>query len=322
MEGDEEYAIEARGLVKRFNGFTAVNDLDLLVERGKFMGLLGPNGAGKSTTLKMITGLISVSEGSIKIFGTDIKEHRESLSRVGCVIETPEFYMSFTPAEALQYVGRIRGMSEREIAIRSRDVLENVRMWDWRDKRISTFSKGMRQRVILAQSMLSNPDMLVLDEPTSGLDPRGMIEMRGVLLDLKRNDTTMLISTHMLKEVSEMCDSVTIIDKGVTKASGDVNSILNKYLADSLRKTEIILKTVKPMPSVFIKDLSATEGASDVVRYGDYEVRFKFEGDEDARASIIDLVDDCELRLKSMEEHGMDLEKLYMELTKDGGSIK
>ena len=148
-----DFAIEAENLTKRYGNFTAVNDLELKVKHGEFMGLLGPNGSGKSTTLKMITGLIWPTSGTVKIFGTDISEHREALSRVGCVIETPEFYMSFTPSEALQYVGRLYGLDEREIAIRSRDVLEDVKMWEWRNKPIQKFSKGMRQRTVLAQAM-------------------------------------------------------------------------------------------------------------------------------------------------------------------------
>ena len=316
------YAIEAVGLVKRFGNFTAVNDLNFRVEKGKYMGLLGPNGAGKSTTLKMVTGLLDITEGSVKIFGSDIGSHRESLSKVGCVIETPEFYPSFTPSEALQYVGRLRGLSEREIAIRGRNVLENVRMWEWRNKEIGTFSKGMRQRVILAQSMLSNPEMLILDEPTSGLDPRGMIEMRSVLMDLKKHHMAMLISTHMLKEVSEMCDSVTMIDKGTTKATGDVNDMLRNFLSDSDNKTEIVIRTVRPITDVFLKDLSAMDDVDDVARYGDYETRFNFKGNNEQQSEIVNLVQDSGLKLLSLEEHGVDLEKLYMELTQDGGSIK
>ena len=152
-----DYALEAESLTKIYGDFTAVNNLDLKVRQGEFMGLLGPNGSGKSTSLKMISGLIWPTSGSVKIFGIDISNHREALSRVGCVIETPEFYMSFTPSEALQYVGRLYGLDEREIAIRSRDVLEEVKIWEWRDKPIQKFSKGMRQRTVLAISLSSSP---------------------------------------------------------------------------------------------------------------------------------------------------------------------
>ena len=164
-----------------YGGFAAISNVNLTVRKGEFMGLLGPNGAGKSTTLKAITGLLMPTSGSVRIAGIDIHDHRRAMEHVGCVIETPEPYPGFTPAEIMEYVGRLYGLDSREIEIRARDVLETMRMWEWRDKKIGEFSKGMRQRVVLAQALLPNPDTIILDEPTSGLDPRGMIEIRQTL---------------------------------------------------------------------------------------------------------------------------------------------
>ena len=313
-----EYALEAEGLTKIYGDFTAVNHLDLRVRQGEFMGLLGPNGSGKSTSLKMISGLIWPTSGSVRIFGTDISHHREALSRVGCVIETPEFYMSFTPSEALQYVGRLYGLDEREIAIRSRDVLEEVKMWEWRDKPIQTFSKGMRQRTVLAQAMLPNPDLLILDEPTSGLDPRGMIEMRAVLSDLKKRDMSMLISTHMLKEVSEMCDSVTLIRHGNLIASGDVNGLMMDYAEQSKKRIELVIRTMSPVPPEVVHDLEGMSGVAEVQPMGDYEIRIAFSGNAEDQAAIVDMMHEAGVRMIAMNEKGMDIEKLYMELTKGG----
>ena len=313
-----ELAIEAENLTKRYGDFVAVNDLELRVRHGEFMGLLGPNGSGKSTTLKMITGLIWPTSGTVRIFGTDVSQHREALSRVGCVIETPEFYMSFTPSEALQYVGRLYGLSEREIAIRSRDVLEDVKMWEWRDKPIQKFSKGMRQRTVLAQAMLPNPDLLILDEPTSGLDPRGMIEMRSVLSELKKRDMSMLISTHMLKEVSEMCDSVTMIRNGNLIASGDVNELIMRYAEQSKKRIEISIRTMNPIADSVLKDISSCQGVYDIQPMGDYEVRIQFSGSLEDQSAIVDLIQAAGLKMVAMNEKGMDIERLYMELTKGG----
>lgn len=319
---DEEYVIEVSGLTKRFGSFTAVRDLDIKVKKGEFMGLLGPNGSGKSTALKMMTGLIWPTSGKVLINGQDIADHREALSKVGCVIETPEFYLSFTPSEALQYVGRIYGLSEREIAIRARDTLEEVRMWEWRDKPINKFSKGMRQRTMLAQSMLSNPDILMLDEPTSGLDPRGMIEMRAVLSELKKRVTSMLISTHMLKEVSEMCESVTMIREGRTIASGDVNALIREYVDRSKGRVELSIRTAEPVTNALYTDITACTGAMDVSRMGDYEIRVSFRGSNDDQAEIVNMVQRHGLRLVAMNEKGLDLEKLYMELTEGKVNVK
>lgn len=166
-------AIEAVGLTKAYGSFLAISNVNLTVRKGEFMGLLGPNGAGKSTTLKAITGLLTPTSGSVRIDGVDIRDHRHAMEHVGCVIETPEPYPNFTPAEIMEYIGRIYGLDSRETAIRARDALESVKMWDWRNKRIGGFSKGMRQRVVLAQALLPNPQTIILDEPTSGLHPRG-----------------------------------------------------------------------------------------------------------------------------------------------------
>ena len=225
-------AIEAVGLTKMYGGFAAISDVNLKVRRGEFMGLLGPNGAGKSTTLKAITGLLTPTSGTVRIDGIDIKDHRHAMEHVGCVIETPEPYPGFTPAEILQYVGRIYGLDSREIEIRSRDVLEIMRMWEWRDKKVGEFSKGMRQRVVLAQALLANPQTIILDEPTSGLDPRGMIEIRQTLAELKSKNRSLLISTHILSEVSEICGSVTMIRDGRVIASGDVSRLIHGVGAD------------------------------------------------------------------------------------------
>lgn len=218
--------------MKQYGSFTAVSDINLDIAQGEFMGLLGPNGAGKSTTLKAITGLLKPTSGEIRIQGIDIKDHRHAMEHVGCVIETPEAYPAYTPAELLEHVGRMYGLNKDEIRIRSRDVLEEMKMWDWRYKKIGEFSKGMRQRCILAQALLPNPQVIILDEPTSGLDPRGMIEVRAVLSELKKRDRSLLISTHILKEVSEICGSVTMIRDGQAVLAGDVTELLNRTAAD------------------------------------------------------------------------------------------
>ncbi|MBR4697430.1 MAG: ABC transporter ATP-binding protein, partial [Candidatus Methanomethylophilaceae archaeon] len=134
------YAIEAEHLTKVYGDFTAISDINIQVKNGDFMGLVGPNGAGKSTTLKAITGLLKPTSGTIRISGIDLKDHRHAMENVGCVIETPEPYPGFTPAEIMEYIGKIYGMDKREIVIRSRDVLESVKMWEWRNKSIGGFS--------------------------------------------------------------------------------------------------------------------------------------------------------------------------------------
>lgn len=306
--------LEVQNLTKRYGSFIAVDNLSMTVKRGEFMGLLGPNGAGKSTTLKSITGLVTPTEGTILVNGVDATKHKAAMRHVGCVIETPESYPNFTPAEMLDYVGRVHGLSRAEIRIRARDVLEEVRMWKWRDKPVGQFSKGMRQRVSLAAAMLPNPELIILDEPTSGLDPRGMIEIRQTLNDLKRRDLSLLISTHILKEVSEMCTSMTMINHGKTVISGDVNTLIHNMAMDT-RGVDIELKTLTRMGNEFMYDVEHMQGVSSLERTGERSVKFKFIGTDEQQADIVDMVYRHNLRLLSMNETGADLESLYMQLT-------
>ena len=308
--------IDIRHLTKRYGDFTAVDDLSLSVRKGEFLGILGPNGAGKSTTLKSITGMLTPTSGEIFVNGIDARKHREAMCHVGCVIETPQCYPNFSPAEMLDYVGRMHGLPRDEIAIRARDVLEELRMWPWRGKHIGGFSKGMKQRVALAAALLPNPEIIILDEPTSGLDPRGMIEIRQILNGLKQRGLSLMISTHILKEVSEMCTSVTMINHGKHVISGDVNSLIHN-LARNENNVTIEIKTIKSMTPEFYTDLDAMEGVSEVERTGEKSAKFKFNGNDEQQSNIVDLVYNHKLRMLSMNESGADLESLYMKLTEE-----
>lgn len=307
-----ELDIEVVDLVKTYGNFTAVSGLNLKVAKGEYMGLLGPNGAGKSTTLKAVTGLLNPTSGSVRIQGIDIKDHRHALEHVGCVIETPEPYPEFTPADLLQHVGRIYGLDRSEISIRSRDVLEETKLWDWRYKKIGGFSKGMRQRVVLAQALLSNPEIIILDEPTSGLDPRGMIEIREILKGLKKKDRSLLISTHILSEVSELCGSVTMIRDGTAILSGDVSELLNNM--SSAATLEI--KFMKDVDETFVKNMSGCQGVVSCESVGDHVLKLQFNGSPEDQMHLVDMAFHSDLGLLSFNEKGKGLESLYMELTK------
>ena len=307
-------AIEAVGLTKMYGGFAAISDVNLTVRRGEFMGLLGPNGAGKSTTLKAITGLLMPTSGTVRIAGIDIKDHRHAMEHVGCVIETPEPYPGFTPAEVLQYVGRIYGLDRREIEIRSRDVLETMRMWEWRNKKVGEFSKGMRQRIVLAQALLPNPDTIILDEPTSGLDPRGMIEIRQTLAEMKHRDVSLLISTHILSEVSEICGSVTMIRDGRVIASGDVSRLIRGSGVENAVTLEI--RTLKPFTPQVVSDLEHCQGVTSSERMGDYMLKLEFSGSSEDQAHVNEVAFRSGLGILALNEKGANLEDLYMELTK------
>ena len=210
-----ELSIETQQLTKNFGSFTAVNNLTLNVRGTKCVGFLGPNGAGKTTTLKILTAMVHPSSGRALINGIDVQVHkRRALFPCGVLIESPEIYPALTPREALSYLAELRGIPSSEIPGRIRTVLDQVRMADWVDKRTGKFSKGMKQRVNIAASLLSDPDILMLDEPTTGLDPRGMAEVRDIILDLKKQQKLIFMSSHLLGEVADICDEVAMIDQG------------------------------------------------------------------------------------------------------------
>ena len=169
-------------LTKTYGKFVAVDDLTFSVKKNSFTGMLGPNGAGKSTTLKILSNLTRATSGSVYLDGYDVELHpKNALKNVGTVVETPEFYTYLTPRETFRYIGKILGMSNESIATETDEILEKIKMSEWADKKLGTFSKGMRQRVALGQSLINSPSIIILDEPTSGLDPRGMAEIREIL---------------------------------------------------------------------------------------------------------------------------------------------
>jgi ABC-2 type transport system ATP-binding protein len=237
-------SIVLEGLTKYYNGFLALDNLSLRVKRNEDVALLGPNGAGKTTTLKILCGLLRPSSGAAYIEGINVLEERErAISKVGAILETPEFYPFLTPDETLRYLGRLRGMSGRELGDRIGEVLRLVRLEKWINVKVGKFSRGMKQRLALAQAMLHDPPILVLDEPSLGLDPRGMVEIRDILKEARKKKTVFFAS-HLLTEVAQICRKVAIIDRGKLRAYDDIARLRRKYRSFErayLRLTEAVI---------------------------------------------------------------------------------
>ena len=222
-------SIEAANLSKRYGSFVALSGLNLKLEGSKCVGFLGPNGAGKTTTLKMFTDLIRPSSGKALINGVNVHtEKKKALDSVGSLIETPEIYPSLTPREALMMIAEIRGVPRTERGKRIEEAVSEVRMEEWMDKRVGKFSKGMKQRICIASALLSDPTILLLDEPSNGLDPRGMSEVRDIVKSLKSKDRLIFMSSHILSEVSEVCDEVAMIDHGKLVVYDTISNVSNK----------------------------------------------------------------------------------------------
>ena len=207
--------IEVEHLTKYYGTIPVVRDVTFNVERGEILGFLGPNGAGKTTTMRMITGYLPPTTGTIRVAGFDVSEKSlEARQHLGYLPETVPLYTEFTPLEYLDFRGRLTGLHNTpERRARIFEVMDQLNLTDVANKQIGNLSRGYRQRVGLAQAMLHNPDVLILDEPTVGLDPVQITEVRDLIKELGR-DHTVILSTHLLPEVSMVCNRVIIINRG------------------------------------------------------------------------------------------------------------
>jgi ABC-2 type transport system ATP-binding protein len=306
-------AIKTEGLTKHFNGFQALDHLKLSVGSGRIVGFLGPNGAGKTTTIKILTGLLRPSEGQAYIWGVDVvEEPQEAMKRVGAVVETAELYPELTPREILTYVGRLRDMSPDEIRDRSKVVLDEVKMTDWADQRTGKFSKGMKQRVGIAQALLNEPDLLILDEPTGGLDPRGMTEVRDVIKALGKGGTTVFMSSHLLYEVQETCQSVALINKGKLLMYDDLDRIT---LWRKGGRVEV--EALPPIAPEIVERARALAGVKSLEGPEGNRMILDLEGGDEERAALLRQLLGWGLRVRSFKDVEMPLESLYLELVKE-----
>jgi ABC-2 type transport system ATP-binding protein len=221
-------------------GIVAVKDLNLRIEPGEVYGLLGPNGSGKSTTLKIILGLVSPTRGRTEIFGRDSRlvESREA---VGFLPENPYFYKYLTGEETLRFFGRLCGLRGAELKERINELLALVGLTRARKRRLGTYSKGMLQRIGLAQALIQDPRLVVLDEPTAGVDPAGSREIRDLILHLKRRGITVLLSSHLLAQAQEMCDRVGILADGVLVREGCLQELIGIE-----NQTELVIADASP----------------------------------------------------------------------------
>lgn len=309
----DEWPIEIVDLRKEYGDFVALNGLNLKIKKNSFTGLLGPNGAGKSTTLKILTHLINATSGSAYLDGVDVTvDPKRALSRVGTVIETPEFYGYLTPRETMRYVGELIGMRRESIVEQTDAILEKVKMSQWADKKLGTFSKGMRQRIAIGQALMNDPRIIILDEPTSGLDPRGMAEMREILKNLRNEskDLTIVMSSHILPEVQDLCDRIAMINHGNLLMDGDIS----RFTSISGARTMIV--QTKDIPSEdLISRIGALDFVHDAERFGN-DIQVVIDEDMDTRQRLFDELSAMDAGVYSMYESSA-LEETYLKLIKE-----
>ena len=227
----EENLIEAKNLVKRYDGIEVVKGVSFSVARGEIFGLLGPNGAGKTTTILMLLGLSDITEGQARVVGYDpVREPLSVKRRVGYLPDQVGFYDNLTAADNMRYMARLIGLTPAEREERIKSSLEHVGLTEVADKRVTTFSRGMRQRLGLAEILMKDAQIAILDEPTSGLDPQATLELLEVIRNLKHHGVSVLLSSHLLERVQSVCDRVALFNAGKIVLLGTVAELGRQVL--------------------------------------------------------------------------------------------
>lgn len=309
--------IEVKHLTKKYTSGVAVNDLSFTVEPGRIYGFLGPNGAGKSTTMNIITGCLAATEGTVTVNGYDIfEEPREAKRFIGYLPEQPPVYPDSTPQEYLMFVGRAKGLRGAELREQVESVMEDTCIGEVRNRLIKNLSKGYKQRVGIAQAMLGNPEIIILDEPTVGLDPKQIIYIRSLIKKLGEKHTVIL-SSHILSEISAVCDYVMIISHGQLVASDTLEN-----LSSSLENGNITEMTVRAEKSQVEALLSGIDGIeeyeiSDGVREGTLEIRITADPEKNIGDGLFLAFADARIPVYKLEPKTMTLEDMFLKLTAD-----
>ena len=305
-------ALEAVNLTKKFGSFTAVNGLNLKIQGTKCVGFLGPNGAGKTTTMKMFTDLITATSGSALINGVDIrKDKKAALASCATLIETPEIYPALTPKEAFLMLCEIRGVPPEERNKRIDDALASVKMQEWTNKKVGSFSKGMKQRVNVASTLLSDPQVIILDEPSTGLDPRGMSEVREIVRSL--GNRLVFMSSHLLGEVTEVCQEVALIDHGKLLVYDTIDNVTARFAGGT---GEVQIGFASPITLETGTAISKIEGVLSFSRLNDRHIAVKFNSGVISQAKLFEAVADLKTGAQTFEST-TGLEDAYLSLVKE-----
>ncbi|MDA0263732.1 MAG: ATP-binding cassette domain-containing protein [Chloroflexi bacterium] len=305
--------IHAENLTHYYGPYPAIQDVNFGVRKGEILGFLGPNGAGKTTTMRIITGFVPPTHGTVTLDGYDVVEQSlEARRRVGYLPETVPLYTDMSVNSYLKYMGTLRGMSPDAIKTRLGQVIDVCRLGDYRKTQIGKLSKGFRQRVGIAQAILHEPQVLVLDEPTIGIDPIQVVETRKLIQELGR-DQTVVLSSHILPEVSMICDRVLIIDEGRIVAEDTP-----KNLAEGLQGVERLEVEIGGPAAEVLPMLKGIDGVSDVTHVnnnGRHTYMVQAQPGKDLRDDISQVVVNNGWSLRGLQLVGMSLEEIFLRLT-------
>ena len=302
--------LQIKGLEKAYGNFKALDGLELEIKKGEIFGFIGPNGAGKSTTMKIVSGLLTADSGEVYVAGIDaLKEHKKVKEKIGYM---PDFFGTYTNLRAIEYLEffastyGIVGADAKKLGM---DLLELVNLQDKYDAEVDGLSRGMKQRLCLARCLIHNPELLILDEPASGMDPRARYEMKGILKNLRDMDKTVLVSSHILPELGEICTQIGVINRGKMLHTGTVDEIMNQFSGNAplrisvLEACEKALMLLKEQPSV-IK-----------VRAEENQIYCQYQGDNYEISRLLKVLVQNDIPVIGVNKEVANLEDVFMKIT-------
>ncbi len=301
-----------RDLVKKYGDFLAVDHLNMEVERGQIFGFIGPNGAGKTTTMKIIATLLAPTSGQVVVDGIDVfKEPIKAREKIGYMPDFFGVYDNLKVMEYLNFYGSAYGIEYHKRRRIAEELLELVDLSDKRDAYVDTLSRGMKQRLCLARCLIHNPELLILDEPASGMDPRARAEIKAILKELKRMGKTILISSHILPEMAEICDNVGIIDRGKLVVQGSVEQIMQRMTG----RTAVRIRVLRDMDRAIslLKEQPMVTGVIEE----DQELEVACRGGDEDLWQLLRTLVSSDVPVVSFRKMEGNLEQIFMEVTSD-----
>lgn len=302
--------LEIKDLVKQYGKFTAVDHLTLSVGKGAVFGFVGPNGAGKTTTMRIMAGLLTANGGNVLIDGTDVTKNPRALrEKIGYMPDFFGVYDNLKVTEYMDFFAGAYGISYKERVAVIDSLLEIVDLTHKRDSYVDSLSRGMKQRLCLARSLVHDPDLLILDEPASGLDPRARVEMKEILKQLQDMGKTIIISSHILPELAEMCTEIGIINQGRLAAQGSVHDIMQTLsqkrviYVQPMRDMEKMLTILREQPDI------------DGIQENTHDVEFGYKGTDEMLAGILKQLVMADIPILNFREKEGNLEEIFMQIT-------
>jgi ABC-2 type transport system ATP-binding protein len=306
--------VRTQGLVKRYDGTLAVAGLDLDIEEGEIFGLVGPNGAGKTTTLRILATLLAPTAGDAEIAGISVRRNPNAVRRVlGFMPDVFGVYDDMKVWEYLDFFGRCYGIGAARRQQMIGDLLDLVDLGDKRDSYVEGLSRGMQQRLCLAHTLVHDPQVLLLDEPASGLDPRARVELRELLRELRSLGKTIVISSHILPELEELCTSVAIVDRGQVLAQGRIADIERRLRVGAVLRVRVLGE--QAVIDAARDHFAAEPNVASATRLEDGLIEIGFRGDDAATARLLASAIRADISIVSFARAASDLEELFLQVT-------